>query len=125
MALGPGSGVRALVLLPGVVTCLLAAGAVWLAVSVLVNGALPGAVQTYVVKPNELQLEREYLAHNIQATREAFLHHLDPRLDLLLGDTAGEQLLGAPVEFTQQSGLPSGPDVRADGANIGHGQHQE
>lgn len=48
------------------------AGAVWLAASVVVNGMIPGAVQTYLVKPNELELEREYLTHNIRATREAF-----------------------------------------------------
>ena len=50
---------------------MIAAG-VWLAASVVINGMIPGAVESYVVKPNQLQLEREYLTHNIKATREAF-----------------------------------------------------
>jgi len=50
----------------------LTAGALYLAMSVLFNNMLPGAVQTYLVGPNELELEREYLSHNIEATRKAF-----------------------------------------------------
>ena len=34
--------------------------------------AVPGYVQSFVVKPNELERESAYIAHNIEATRRAF-----------------------------------------------------
>ncbi len=40
--------------------------------SVLAKGVYPSLVQKFVVTPNELQVEREYLEYNIQATREAY-----------------------------------------------------
>ncbi len=40
--------------------------------SVLANGVYPAVIQKFVVTPNELQVEREYLEYNIQATREAY-----------------------------------------------------
>ena len=40
--------------------------------SVLANGVYPSLIQKFVVVPNELQVETEYLEYNIQATREAY-----------------------------------------------------
>jgi uncharacterized membrane protein (UPF0182 family) len=42
------------------------------AASALLNGLYPPLVQKFFVTPNELEVERPYLEHNIQATREAF-----------------------------------------------------
>ncbi len=50
----------------------MAAPLVVAAAHVLVLFIAPGLVQRLKVQPNELALEREYLAHNIRATREAF-----------------------------------------------------
>jgi uncharacterized membrane protein (UPF0182 family) len=41
-------------------------------VSVLLGTAYPAFVQQFKVKPNEQQLERDYIADNINATRDAF-----------------------------------------------------
>ena len=49
----------------------LAAGA-WLVLSVVVGGLYPTFVQTVQVNPNELNVERPYLASHIAATRAAF-----------------------------------------------------
>jgi len=38
----------------------------------LLVGVIPNAVQDWVVRPNELDLEREYLARSIEATRTAY-----------------------------------------------------
>ncbi len=46
--------------------------AVYVGARFLVVGAWPAIVQDYHVKPNELGLERPFLEHNIQATREAY-----------------------------------------------------
>jgi uncharacterized membrane protein (UPF0182 family) len=40
--------------------------------SVLANGLYPAMVQKFIVTPNELSVEREYLEYNIKATREAY-----------------------------------------------------
>ena len=42
------------------------------AASAILNGIYPPLVQKFFVTPNELQVESEYLEHNIQATREAY-----------------------------------------------------
>ena len=49
----------------------LAAGA-WLVLSVVVGGLYPTFVQTVQVNPNELNVERPYLADHISSTRAAF-----------------------------------------------------
>jgi uncharacterized membrane protein (UPF0182 family) len=56
--------------------------AVALPVAVYVVAALlvPGYVQSFVVKPNELGRETPYIEHNIEATRRAFgLDHIEQR----------------------------------------------
>ncbi|MEZ4870597.1 MAG: UPF0182 family protein [Caldilineaceae bacterium] len=45
---------------------------VWVAVAVLAGNIYPGLVQRFQVSPNELSLEREYIANNIEYTRIAF-----------------------------------------------------
>jgi uncharacterized membrane protein (UPF0182 family) len=42
------------------------------AFGLLLKGFVPGLVQQYVVKPNELELERPYLERNMKASLEAF-----------------------------------------------------
>jgi len=49
----------------------LAAGA-WIGISVLVGGVYPGIVQRFSVEPNELALERQYIARHIGSTRAAY-----------------------------------------------------
>ena len=44
----------------------------YLVVLVLVNGVYPGFQQQFVVEPNELELERPYIANNIEFTRNAY-----------------------------------------------------
>ncbi len=51
---------------------LVAPVAVWLAMTLLVGGAAPTLFQRLRVEPSELAVEREYLANNIQYTRQAF-----------------------------------------------------
>ncbi len=46
--------------------------AAYLLLRILIVGAWPAVVQDYVVKPNELGLESEYLQRNIAATRSAY-----------------------------------------------------
>jgi uncharacterized membrane protein (UPF0182 family) len=48
------------------------AAAAWFALSLVVGGIYPGAVQNLQVGPNELSLERPQIASNIAATRAAF-----------------------------------------------------
>jgi len=50
---------------------ILAAGA-WIGISILVGGIYPGIVQRLNVEPNELALERPYIAQHIAATHAAF-----------------------------------------------------
>jgi uncharacterized protein len=44
----------------------------WFVLSILVGGVYPGFVQRFNVEPNELALERPYIAEHIGATRAAF-----------------------------------------------------
>ncbi|MBX3012731.1 MAG: UPF0182 family protein [Caldilineaceae bacterium] len=44
----------------------------WFAVSILASNIYPGLVQRFQVSPNELNLERPYIANNIEFTRRAF-----------------------------------------------------
>ena len=48
------------------------AAAGWVALSILVGGIYPAAVQSLQVSPNELSLEKPQIAANIAATRAAF-----------------------------------------------------
>ena len=41
-------------------------------VGFLAQSVLPSIVQSYIVKPNEYELEKEFLGHHIKATRKAF-----------------------------------------------------
>ncbi|MBC8253335.1 MAG: UPF0182 family protein [Ardenticatenia bacterium] len=50
---------------------IIGAGA-WMGIALIIVSIVPGFVQTYVVRPNELTLEAPYIAHNIQFTRQAF-----------------------------------------------------
>ena len=45
---------------------------VWVAVAVLAGNVYPNLVQRFQVAPNELNLERPYIANNIDFTRKAF-----------------------------------------------------
>ncbi len=45
---------------------------VYLAAVVVALVALPAAIQKFIVRPNELELETPYLEHNIRLTREAY-----------------------------------------------------
>ena len=46
--------------------------AVYLVLMVVILGIIPALVQSYIVQPNELALERPYLQHNIALTRQAY-----------------------------------------------------
>ena len=47
-------------------------GGLWLIISVVGGGLLPGILQRYVVEPNELTLETPYIENNIAFTRFAY-----------------------------------------------------
>lgn len=47
-------------------------GGLWLVATLILANLYPGIMQRYVVEPNEIVLENEYIAHNIAFTREAF-----------------------------------------------------
>ncbi|MDQ3399874.1 MAG: UPF0182 family protein, partial [Chloroflexota bacterium] len=44
----------------------------WIVAGILVGGVYPGIVETFVVRPDQLNRERPYLERNIAATREAY-----------------------------------------------------
>jgi uncharacterized membrane protein (UPF0182 family) len=46
--------------------------AVWVVVLIVLRGIVPAAYQSLVVNPNQLSKEREYLANNLAATRQAY-----------------------------------------------------
>ncbi len=50
----------------------LAAIFIWLVGGFLLRGVVPGAVQRFVVEPNELQREAPYIAHDIEFTNRAY-----------------------------------------------------
>ncbi len=59
---------------------LLVIGGVWLLVTIGVGNLYPGLLQRYSVEPNELARESEYIAYNIEYTRQAFgLDNVDER----------------------------------------------
>ncbi|KAA3661996.1 MAG: UPF0182 family protein, partial [Chloroflexi bacterium] len=52
----------------------------WLVVTLVMGGIVPGLVQRYSVEPNELERESPYITHNIALTRLAFdLNEVDVR----------------------------------------------
>jgi len=60
--------------------------AIWFAATLLVGGLAPSLVQRLSVEPSELAREREFLANNIQYTRQAFgLDRLQSRSHPALG----------------------------------------
>ncbi|MGK7310664.1 MAG: UPF0182 family membrane protein [Candidatus Longimicrobiales bacterium M2_2A_002] len=65
--------------------------AVWGAAVLLIGSVAPSAVQRLQVEPSELAREREYLANNIQYTRQAFgLDQLQSRSHPALGNVGRE-----------------------------------
>lgn len=50
----------------------LAAVGLWLISVIVLNGVVPAVVEQYIVQPNQLSREGEYLAYNIEYTRQAF-----------------------------------------------------
>ncbi len=51
---------------------LVAAVALWLISVIVLNGIVPAIIEQYVVLPNQLSREGQYLEHNIEFTRRAF-----------------------------------------------------
>ncbi len=51
---------------------LIATVALWLISVIVLNGIIPAIVEQYVVQPNQLSREGDYLAHNIDYTRRAY-----------------------------------------------------
>jgi uncharacterized protein len=68
------------------------AGGAWFVLSILVGGLYPSFVQNFQVNPNELNVERPYIAAHIGSTRAAF--DLD---SIELRDFSGEQDLSEAV----------------------------
>ena len=68
------------------------AGGAWFVLSILVGGLYPAFVQNFQVNPNELTVERPYIASHIGSTRAAF--DLD---SIELRDFSGEQDLTQAV----------------------------
>jgi uncharacterized membrane protein (UPF0182 family) len=76
------------------------AGGAWIVISVLVGGVYPGIVQRLNVEPNELDLERPYIAAHIAATRAAYgLDAIDVK------PFTGEQALGRSLIDANQATL--------------------
>ncbi|HEY8179596.1 MAG TPA: UPF0182 family protein [Candidatus Limnocylindria bacterium] len=73
------------------------AGGAWFVLSILVGGLYPAFVQNFQVNPNELNVERPYIAAHIGSTRAAF--DLD---SIQLRDFSGEQDLSQSV-FAQDA----------------------
>lgn len=45
---------------------------VWIALSIILGGVYPGLIQSFVVNPNEYELEKPYIQNHIQFTRKAY-----------------------------------------------------
>lgn len=75
--------------------------AVWFAVSFLAGSVYPGLVQRFQVDPNELNLERPYIEHNIEFTRVAFdLDTIESRDYDVTQQLTAEDLLSEPETVT-------------------------
>ncbi|HEX5640784.1 MAG TPA: UPF0182 family protein [Thermoleophilia bacterium] len=46
--------------------------AVWVVALIVLRGVVPAVYQSLIVNPNQLSKERDYIARNLEATREAF-----------------------------------------------------
>lgn len=66
---------------------ILISGAVWAASLVLFTYAIPLLAQKFVVKPNELAKESEFIDHNIKFTREAYNLNKISDVDFNVGDS--------------------------------------
>ncbi len=64
----------------------LVAAGLWLVTSIVVGGIYPALVQRLQVQPNDVELERPYVANNIEFTREAYG----------LGDVEVDDFLASP-----------------------------
>jgi uncharacterized protein len=71
--------------------------ALWAALNIVIGGAIPAAVQRLQVEPSELARERQFLANNIQYTRQAFgLENLQGRTHPALGRVDGATVADNP-----------------------------
>jgi hypothetical protein len=64
-------------------------------VLIVFNWALPGLVTAFVVHPNEITLERPYIAHNIAFTRRAFNLHRVEEKPVTVGRDVGRDVTEA------------------------------
>ena len=75
------------------------AGGLWLAVSVVVGGVIPAAIERFRVQPNQFNLERPYIEHHIDFTLDAYgmgsgqveTRDFAASPNLTAGDIAGNQ----------------------------------
>jgi hypothetical protein len=65
-------------------------GGLWLAAAILMGGLYPAALQRFSVIPNEIELERPFIQHNIDATRMAFNLNKVERRTFELGEPLTE-----------------------------------
>jgi hypothetical protein len=66
---------------------ILLSGGIWLGAVLLFGTGLPTLVQKFVVKPNELEKEAPYIAHNIEFTRNAYNLNNIKAVDFDVSDT--------------------------------------
>jgi len=66
---------------------ILLSGGIWLGAVLLFGTGLPTLVQKFVVKPNELEKEAPYIAHNIEFTRKAYNLDKIKEVDFEVSDT--------------------------------------
>ncbi|UCH19865.1 MAG: UPF0182 family protein [Deltaproteobacteria bacterium] len=69
------------------VKLLLLSGGIWLAAILVLANGVPILVQKVVVKPNELDKESPYIAHNIEFTRKAYNLNNIKEVDFEVKDT--------------------------------------
>ena len=68
-------------------------GGGWLGAVILLSMILPITVQKFVVKPNELDKETPYIAHNIEFTRKAYNLTKIKEVDFQVSDTLSREEL--------------------------------
>ncbi|MFH1935609.1 MAG: UPF0182 family protein, partial [Pseudomonadota bacterium] len=66
---------------------ILLSGGIWLGAVLLLGTGLPTLIQKFVVKPNELEKESPYIAHNIEFTRKAYNLDKIKEVDFEVSDT--------------------------------------
>lgn len=68
---------------------------VWVLFSIILGGVYPGIIQKYRVEPNEIEMEKPYIAHNIHHTLQAYglsdieVRNFPATTDLSLQDVEG------------------------------------